>query len=400
MHSSRSADRLAARIGRLARLATATATLLLAGCIMVPLPGIKSGGIADGSTAASLPTGTPFADVLLRLGEPDSVSQDGRRIAYRWSRTWAVGAVGGNASAYPFVVERGSALLLTFDADDSLVSAETVNRWFHSDIDDRTLFYSDERNSALAPGVLATWPAVWHRSPFDPQAHSSGQAFLTAEALLLRPEHASDDGGAQTVRIPWSEVTGVEYCGSGIMLSHARPGNRLVVLVGSPQFAWDPMEPLAGARRVPDGLRLYQLAMEQLRHAKDQEAPRAPAASRSVMLQLVAPGERIHSILSTDGSQWGWLNEYDDGLTLTAAQLPEGTLTLRYADAVGCTRKEGTFTTRLVFSLPDGRRLVLGPTFGAEVLVQSEPGKVSQRGREPIPYYLARWQAARAKTAH
>jgi hypothetical protein len=73
---------------------------------------------------------------------------------------------------------------------------------------------------------------------------------------------------------------------------------------------------------------------------------------------------------------------------------------VRFADLSGGERLEGTFTTRVVFSLPDGQGLVLGPSFGKEFAPSTAAGPRVQTDRNPIDHYLARWQAARAKPAN
>jgi hypothetical protein len=76
-------------------------------------------------TVQSVKPGESLADVLLRLGEPDEVSLDGRQVAYRWERTWAYWAIGGGYSAVGGPLTRSRALVIDLD-DQNRVRAVAV----------------------------------------------------------------------------------------------------------------------------------------------------------------------------------------------------------------------------------------------------------------------------------
>ena len=88
-------------------------------------------------TTATLREGvgvTTLEEVLLQLGEPDAVSEDGRLLTYRWTKIEGVFLVGvmylgGSAND----ITRASAVEITFDDDGYLASAKLLYGKLHLD---------------------------------------------------------------------------------------------------------------------------------------------------------------------------------------------------------------------------------------------------------------------------
>jgi outer membrane protein assembly factor BamE (lipoprotein component of BamABCDE complex) len=99
----------------------------LAGCIVIPTPPHRTDqttrGNVDKHSVETVKPGESLADVLLRLGEPDEVSLDGRQVAYRWDRTWAYWFVGGGNAAAGGAFTRSRALVIDLDDRNRVVAA-------------------------------------------------------------------------------------------------------------------------------------------------------------------------------------------------------------------------------------------------------------------------------------
>lgn len=112
-----------------AGLATVT---LLAGCIIVPVDYTQAGSRHNVSekTATTLQPGEiTKEEVLLRLGEPDWVSEDERLLGYTWTKVKALVFYGAYYTGGIAEVPKSSLLKLTFDAEDRLVAATAVSEW-------------------------------------------------------------------------------------------------------------------------------------------------------------------------------------------------------------------------------------------------------------------------------
>lgn len=110
-------------------LATAA---LLAGCLIIPTDYKESGsrGNVTAETAAKLRPGTTSKeDILLQLGEPDWKSPDERQIGYAWSKVKALFIFGAYYTGGVAEISKDSELRLTFNENDTLVSADVVSHW-------------------------------------------------------------------------------------------------------------------------------------------------------------------------------------------------------------------------------------------------------------------------------
>ena len=116
----------------LATSLVAAGTLLLAGCIIIPVNYHEFGSRQNISerTAAHLQPGvTTKEEVFLQLGEPDHVSDDGRRLGYAWGKVRALVLVGGGYSGAIAEVKRSYLLQVTFDANGRLAALSVVKQW-------------------------------------------------------------------------------------------------------------------------------------------------------------------------------------------------------------------------------------------------------------------------------
>jgi hypothetical protein len=330
MHSCPCADdasprRVGASCIRRFKAAAATLALFaLPGCVLpVPVPGVKSGRAVDETSPAEIAPGTPFADVLLRLGEPDSVSPDGRQIAYRFSRLWGavLWAVGGPYSAVGGVapMQFGEAVVVTFDGEGRVVGAERrAGRWFDARPGDAALFQQPPGGQTLflpdGDAVSRSWVATWWSTRVNPPRASaepelnlppaamvspnmligeSGQALLGAHGLWLRPVCATGTAETNWTIIPFGAVRAV------FAQDVASPVERLVFVLPSGQIhAVAPPHVAPGKERDWD-------ALEEIRQFWRQSAAtstRPDAADRAdradvlegwtVTVEINAPGQK------------------------------------------------------------------------------------------------------------
>jgi outer membrane protein assembly factor BamE (lipoprotein component of BamABCDE complex) len=106
--------------------------LVLAGCIILPVDYHEYGSRHNltEKTATQLQPGlTTKEEVFLSLGEPDFVSEDGRRLAYEWSKVKALILVGSTASGAVAEAKRKYLLQISFDRQDRLTDISVVKAW-------------------------------------------------------------------------------------------------------------------------------------------------------------------------------------------------------------------------------------------------------------------------------
>lgn len=110
----------------------ALAATLLAGCIIVPVDYHASGSRHNVNAAVQTklqPGVTTKEDVFLLLGEPDHVSEDGRRIGYKWTKVNVLIIYGAYTTGGVAEVERSHVLHVTFDADDRVAQVAVASAW-------------------------------------------------------------------------------------------------------------------------------------------------------------------------------------------------------------------------------------------------------------------------------
>ena len=82
------------------------------------------------ATAKELRVGvTTLQDVVLDLGEPDSVSDDGLRLGYQWTRVRWIAVVSNGLYGTAQELGRTTFLELTFDEQGRLSRREMVSKW-------------------------------------------------------------------------------------------------------------------------------------------------------------------------------------------------------------------------------------------------------------------------------
>jgi len=127
-------------LDRMTRCGIGGLALVLAGCIVIPMdrPVSSSRQNVTQDTLRELSSDVMTKEqVILRLGEPDRVSTDGRCLGYTQSRLRAVwllvvGGVSGGGYAGGMMsggVTRDSIVQLTFDDDSRLIKSEYKQGW-------------------------------------------------------------------------------------------------------------------------------------------------------------------------------------------------------------------------------------------------------------------------------
>lgn len=111
-------------------------TVGTSGCIVIPTPEFNSGAaranINKKTPARFEPGTTTREDVILSLGEPDVVSPDERKLAYRSEKVCGFWILAGGYSATGGTIEKDRYLVLAFDAQGRLLCAERSAHWFTS----------------------------------------------------------------------------------------------------------------------------------------------------------------------------------------------------------------------------------------------------------------------------
>jgi outer membrane protein assembly factor BamE (lipoprotein component of BamABCDE complex) len=124
--------------GRLApvRMAVAAmATLVvvaLTGCVVIPVDynDINTRRNITPDTASSLVPGvTTREEIILRLGEPNHVADEGRRIGYAWEKVKALMAAGYGYGGAAGEIERGYLLEITFDRRNKVREVNVRKKW-------------------------------------------------------------------------------------------------------------------------------------------------------------------------------------------------------------------------------------------------------------------------------
>ena len=118
---------------RAGRRLAAVALLLLGGCLVIPVKNYPSAGSRGNISAATtdrLQVGVSTKEeIILLLGEPDSMSEDGCRMGYAWNRVKARWAVWTGVTAIGGEIARSYVMSLTFDADGRLLKTEVIKGW-------------------------------------------------------------------------------------------------------------------------------------------------------------------------------------------------------------------------------------------------------------------------------
>lgn len=101
---------------------------LLAGCLIIPVSYYPTGSrhnVAPGTTDVLHPGVTTKEELLLMLGEPDFVSEDGQRLGYAWRKIKVVFL----AQVSSELLGRRYLLEASFDAHNRLVETRLLKEW-------------------------------------------------------------------------------------------------------------------------------------------------------------------------------------------------------------------------------------------------------------------------------
>lgn len=106
--------------------------VLLAGCIVIPVDYHATGSRhnIELSTTNLLRVGIATREaVLLSLGEPDFVSDDGQRLGYFWTKVKAIWAIASYGSGAGGEITRSYLIETGFDASDRLAFVRVRKQW-------------------------------------------------------------------------------------------------------------------------------------------------------------------------------------------------------------------------------------------------------------------------------
>lgn len=127
---------------------------LCTGCIVIPTPEYDSGTARANlkkETAARIQPGiSTRADVILALGEPDAVSADERRMAYRAEKVVAVWIAGGGYSAASGEITRDRYLVVEFDEKGVVQNRQASSQLFLPSTPDKLLETKGWREAGAA----------------------------------------------------------------------------------------------------------------------------------------------------------------------------------------------------------------------------------------------------------
>lgn len=104
------------------------------GCLILPTPEYDTGkaraNISKKTPQQFEPGKTTRAEVMTVLGEPDAVSPDERKLAYRSEKVCGLWFVGGYGAAAGGTITKDRYLVAEFDASGILMKAERTSTWF------------------------------------------------------------------------------------------------------------------------------------------------------------------------------------------------------------------------------------------------------------------------------
>ena len=185
----------------LARMGCALALLLfVSGCIIIPTPEFDSGSARSNldqqSPAQLLPGVTTMEGVLLTLGEPDAVSPDERKLAYRSEKVVAFWILAGGYSATGGTLTRDHYLLVELDDKGVVRNRELSAQRFFPLTPDKVLetkgwleaSAASTNQAGAISGQVFWFPNTegFKSLSLNPGQYSRGYLVLTADAIQFR----------------------------------------------------------------------------------------------------------------------------------------------------------------------------------------------------------------------
>lgn len=116
-------------------LAALLAGVVLTGCLIIPVDYHATGSrhnVRLEATNSLLAGVTTLEDVLLALGEPDFVSEDGRRAGYFWTKVKAIWAVASYGPGAGGEITRSYLIEISYDQSNRVSSVRLQKEWGES----------------------------------------------------------------------------------------------------------------------------------------------------------------------------------------------------------------------------------------------------------------------------
>jgi hypothetical protein len=191
---------------------------LCAGCVIIPTPEHDSGKARFNVNVEIIsriqPGASTIEDVILCLGEPDAVSSDERRLAYRSEKIVAYWIAGGGYSGGIGALTKDRYLLFELDAAGVVTKSDPSVTWLVSTSPDR-LLRAGEAGVRPPGGEAARFSAtaVWYPHcdglTFSTAGSPAGvgQLVLTATALEFRDSRQFGNAEPELV-LPYEALNG------------------------------------------------------------------------------------------------------------------------------------------------------------------------------------------------
>ena len=145
-------------------------------CIVIPTPQFDSGtaraNLNKKSPAGIEPGVSTRQDVLLAFGEPDAVSPDERKLAYRSEKIIGIWIAGGGYSAASGTFTKDRYLVVEFDGKGFVKSREISSRWFVPSAPGSVHWHSGRT------GGLTSRELLLHRNPASSSCRLMGWPHL------------------------------------------------------------------------------------------------------------------------------------------------------------------------------------------------------------------------------
>lgn len=181
-----------------------------AGCVVIPTPEHTISGRANlgPQSMVSITVGqTRREEVILRFGEPDVASDNGRKVAYRWEKVKAYYAYiigsGYSASAGAGPISKGYYLVIEFDEAGVVAYKELTHRLWSRTLPTALIQQID--GESIRFKVPAIWypkreagqgykPKNWFKSEYFFGVQYVGELYSTDSTLYFRGRFGAQPG--------------------------------------------------------------------------------------------------------------------------------------------------------------------------------------------------------------